>query len=109
MIRIETVGDLPSLRQVRILSDFIEAEGLEMSLPDSPQFLLVIKCRHGILGCRLVDHEVADKLNIAAAIFSAARLEDILAGTPVSLTSAAIAKGIELTMTGEEIIALFSE
>ena len=84
------------------------AEGVEISLPGSEQFFLAITCSHGMLACRLADVAVSDRLNLPIAIFSAARLDNMLEGKPVSLSQRAMEMGATIDMTGEELVLLFS-
>jgi len=85
-----------------------EVEGVEISLPGTSQFFLAINCKHGMLACRLADASVSDRLNLPIAIFSAARLDNILTGKPVMLSQGAVQMGATSDMTGAELVALFS-
>jgi hypothetical protein len=61
-----------------------------------------------MLACRLVDLVVSERHNLPIAIFSAARLQNILEGKPVFVSEKAIEMGITLENTGLEIVAIFS-
>ena len=86
----------------------LEAQGLDCLLPDSDKSMLVIQCRHGMLLCRLFNTPVFSQLNIAAAIFSAPKLKDLLENKPLGLSEPAIAMGATTEMTGLELLKLFS-
>ena len=83
-------------------------EGVEVKMPGTTQYFLAITCAQGMLACRLVDLAVAERHGLALAIFSAARLENILEGKPVALSQKAQELGATLEMTGEEIITVLS-
>ena len=104
----ELVYSTDTVSHYRIDVDKAIAEGIEISLPGSEQYFLAITCSHGMLACRLADVAVSDRLNLPIAIFSAARLENILEGKPVSLSQKAAEMGATTDMTGEELVVLFS-
>ncbi|MCL2497709.1 MAG: hypothetical protein FWF06_03740 [Symbiobacteriaceae bacterium] len=105
----ETVFKSASSAIYRLVVGEYEVEGVEVSLPGTSQFLLTINCQHGMLACRLVDLSVSDRLNLPLAIFSAARLENILIGKPVMLSQSAVSMGATKEMTGAELVSLFSQ
>ena len=93
---------------VKITVGDYNAEGLEIRLPGSDAYFLYINCKRGVLACRLANLEVFEKLQLPITIFSAARLNDILIGKPVSLSQNAINMGAGMDMTGAQLIELFS-
>lgn len=97
-----------SVTHVRIKVGDYCAEGTEIRLLNSDVYFLFINCKRGVLACRLANLEVSERLKLPIAIFSAARLDDILTGKPFSLSQNAIDLGATMDMTGTQIIGLFS-
>jgi uncharacterized protein YunC (DUF1805 family) len=82
------------------------AVGLKVELPDSPPLLLIVG-RTGFVMCGFLNMDVAEKLNVAAAIVSGVKtFEDVLQSEIKEVTSKAEKKGIKLGMKGKEAIKL---
>ena len=105
---LETTYNSPAAHHYRITVENAIVEGVEIPLPGTTQYLLVIHCAKGMLACRLISEEVSAKLKLPIAIFSAARIENMLTGKPAAVSDAAAELGITKDMVGWEIIKAFS-
>jgi len=82
------------------------AIGLRVELPDSPPLLIIIG-QTGFVGCGFINIDVAEKLNVAAAIVTGVKsFEDVLNAEIKAVSSKAQTKGIKVGMKGEEAVKL---
>lgn len=84
------------------------ALGISVNIPGTELQILQIRCRKGMLFCRVFDTSVIEKFQFPAAIFSAPKFEDMLKNNPIHLSKAAVALGATADMTGRELVKLFS-
>lgn len=84
------------------------AQAAEIRVPQKELWIVAVRCKNGMLGCRLFDLEMADKLGLPLAVFAAANTVALLEAKPVSLSAAAQSMGANREMTGAEIAELFS-
>ncbi|MEM2103226.1 MAG: DUF1805 domain-containing protein [Candidatus Bathyarchaeia archaeon] len=83
------------------------AIGLKIDLPDSPPLLVIIG-KTGFVMCGFLNIEVAEKLNVSAAMVSGVKsFEDVLKAEIKAVTSKAKMKGVNVGMKGEEAVKLF--
>ena len=82
------------------------AVGLRVDLPDSPPLLLIVG-RTGFVMCGFLNIDVAEKVNVTAAMVSGVKtFDDILAAEIKAVTSKAQVEGIKIGMKGEEAVKL---
>lgn len=82
------------------------AVGLRVDLPDSPPLLLIVG-RTGFVMCGFLNIDVAEKVNVTAAIVSGVKtFDDVLAAEIKAVTSKAQMKGIKVGMKGEDAVKL---
>ena len=82
------------------------AVGLRVHLPDSPPLLLIVG-RTGFVMCGFLNIDVAEKVNVNAAMVSGVKtFEDVLAADIKAVTSKAQMKGIKVGMKGEDAVKL---
>jgi len=82
------------------------AVGLRVDLPDSPPLLLIVG-RTGFVMCGFLNIDVAEKVNVTAAMVSGVKtFDDILAAEIKAVTSKAQVEGIKVGMKGEEAVKL---
>lgn len=82
------------------------AVGLRVDLPDSPPLLLIVG-RTGFVMCGFLNIDVAEKVNVAAAMVSGVKtFDDVLAADIKAVTSKAQMKGIKVGMKGEDAVKL---
>jgi len=79
--------------------------GVEINLPGAP--LVLVSGAAGFVMCGYLNIDMADKLGVAAAMVRGVKtLNDLLKAPVQAVSKAAQAKGVNLTMTGEEALAL---
>jgi len=82
------------------------AVGLRVDLPDSPPLLLIVG-RTGFVMCGFLNIDVAEKVNVTAAMVSSVKtFDDVLAAEIKAVTSKAQMKGIKVGMKGEDAVKL---
>lgn len=82
------------------------AVGLRVDLPDSPPLLLIVG-RTGFVMCGFLNIDVAERLNVIAAMVSGVKtFDDVLAAEIKALTSKAQTKGMKVGMKGEDAVKL---
>ena len=82
------------------------AVGLRVDLPDSPPLLLIVG-RTGFVMCGFLDIDVAEKVNVTAAMVSGVKtFDDVLAAEIRAVTPEAQMKGIKVGMKGEDAVKL---
>jgi uncharacterized protein YunC (DUF1805 family) len=82
------------------------AVGLRVDLPNSPPLLLIVG-RTGFVMCGFLNIDVAEKVNVTAAMVSGVKtFEDVLAADIKAVTSKAQMKGIKVGMKGEDAVKL---
>ena len=82
------------------------AVGLEVDLPDSPPLLMIIG-RTGFVMCGFLSVDVAERLNVAAAVVSGVKnLQDALEAEIRAVTSKAQTRGVKLGMKGKDAVRL---
>ena len=82
------------------------AVGLRVDLPDSPPLLLIVG-RTGFVMCGFLNIDVAEKVNVTAAMVSGVKtFDDVLAAEIKAVTSKAQMKGIKVGMKGEDAVKL---
>ncbi len=82
------------------------AVGLRVDLPDSPPLLLIVG-RTGFVMCGFLNIDVAEKVNVTAAVVSGVTtFDDVLAAEIKAVTSKAQMKGIKVGMKGEDAVKL---
>lgn len=82
------------------------AFGLKADLPDSPPLLLVVG-RTGFVMCGFLNIEVAQELNVTAAMVSGVEtFDDFRLAKIKAVTSKAQIKGIKVGMKGEDAVKL---
>ncbi len=82
------------------------AVGLKVDLPDSPPLLLIVG-RTGFVMCGFLNIDVAEKVNVTAAMVSGVKtFDDVLAAEIKAVTSKAQMKGIKVGMKGEDAVKL---
>ena len=75
------------------------------AIPTANTSILLIKARHGFLGCGYFSLETAEKVGDAAAIVSGVKnFEEMLAAKVKAVSPAAAARGISAEMTGKEAL-----
>lgn len=75
------------------------------AIPTENTVLLLIKAKHGFLGCGYISLETANKVGDAAVIVTGVKnFEDMLAATVKAVSAAAAARGVNMTMTGREAL-----
>ena len=80
------------------------AVGVRVDLPESPPLLLVIG-ETGFVMCGFLNMDVAEKLNVTAAMVSGVKdLSDVLKAEVSAVTSEAREKGIKTGMSGKDAI-----
>jgi uncharacterized protein YunC (DUF1805 family) len=80
------------------------AVGVRVDLPESPPLLLVIG-ETGFVMCGFLNMDVAEKLNVTAAMVSGVKdFNDVLKAEVRAATSEARKKGIKTGMTGKDAI-----
>ena len=78
--------------------------GLKVELPDSPPLLLMVG-EKGFIMCGYLNVEVAERLQVAAAMVSGVRsFQDVLEAEIKAATSKARELGISLGMKGREAL-----
>ena len=78
--------------------------GLKVELPDSPPLLLMVG-EKGFIMCGYLNVEVAERLQVAAAMVSGVRsYQDVLEAEIKAATSKAREMGISLGMKGREAL-----
>jgi uncharacterized protein YunC (DUF1805 family) len=79
---------------------------LRVDLPDSPPLLLIVG-RTGFVMCGFLNIDVAERLNVIAAMVSGVKtFDDVLAAEIKALTSKAQTKGMKVGMKGEDAVKL---
>lgn len=79
--------------------------GANVGIPDSPP-LIIITADKGFVMCGFLNVEVAEKLNVCAAVVSGVKtFEDVLNGQVKAVTSKAKGLGVEIGMKGSEALA----
>lgn len=82
--------------------------GLKVDLPDSPPLLAIIG-KIGFIMCGFLSIDVAEKLNVTAAVVSGVKtFEDVLKAEIKAATSKAKMRGVIVGMKGEEALKLLS-
>jgi uncharacterized protein YunC (DUF1805 family) len=82
------------------------AVGLKVDLPDSPPLLLIVG-RTGFVMCGFLNIDVAEKVNVTAAMVSGVKtFDDVLAAEIKAVTSKAQMKGIKVGMEGKDAVKL---
>jgi uncharacterized protein YunC (DUF1805 family) len=82
------------------------AVGLRVDLPDSPPLLLIVG-RTGFVMCGFLNIDVAEKVNVSAAMVSGVKtFDDVLAADIKAVTSKAQMKGIKVGMKCEDAVKL---
>jgi len=80
------------------------ALGLKVELPESPPLLVVVGKR-GFVMCGFLNVEVAEKLQVAAAMVSGVKdFQDVLEAEIKAATSKAKELGVNLGMKGKEAL-----
>lgn len=75
------------------------------AIPTGNTSILIIKAKHGFLGCGYVSLETAEKVGDAAVIVSGVKnFEDMLNVKVKAVSPAAAALGITTAMTGKEAL-----
>jgi uncharacterized protein YunC (DUF1805 family) len=84
------------------------ALGLRVELPESPAPLVMIIARLGFICCGFLNIEVAEKLNVAAAMVSGVKsFDDVLDAEVKVVTSKARALGVKTGIKGKDALKLF--
>ncbi len=82
--------------------------GANVSIPDSPP-LLIITAEKGFVMCGYLNVDVAEKLNVCAAVVSGVKtFEDVLNGQVKAVTSKAKSLGVDVGMRGSDALAKMS-
>ena len=82
------------------------AVGLRVDLPDSPPLLLIVG-RTGFVMCGFLNIDVAEKVNVTAAMVSGVKtFDDVLEAEIKAVTSKAQMNGIKVGMKGKEAVKL---
>lgn len=82
------------------------ATGLRVDLPDSPPLVMIIGGT-GFVMCGFLNVEVAEKLNVTAAMVRGVRnFDDVLEAEVKAATSRAERKGIRVGMKGKDAVKL---
>ena len=90
------------IKQVEV--DGKMALGLKVELPESPPLLVVVGKR-GFIMCGFLNVEVAEKLQVAAAMVSGVKdFQDVLEAEIKAATSKAKELGVNLGMKGKEAL-----
>jgi len=90
------------IKQVEV--DGKMALGLKVELPESPPLLVVVGKR-GFVMCGFLNVEVAEKLQVAAAMVSGVKdFQDVLEAEIKAATSKAKELGVNLGMKGKEAL-----
>ncbi len=88
--------------------DDITALGLRVELPESSAPLVIIIGRLGFVSCGFLNMEVAEKLNVAAALVSGVKsFDDMLNAEVKAVTSKAEIIGVKTGMKGKDALRLF--
>ena len=75
------------------------------AIPTGNTALLLIKAKHGFLGCGYIALETAEKVGDAAVIVSGVKnFDDMLSAKVKAVSSAAAALGVTPEMTGREAL-----
>ena len=75
------------------------------SIPASNSTILIIKARHGILGCGYLSLETAERVGDAMAIVSGVKsFDDMLDARIKAFSVAAAARGVVSGMSGREAL-----
>lgn len=106
---IEKINESGSAAFYKVSYNGYEGEGCAVNLPHSDKYILSVRCKNGMLMCRLFNNELLDGFEIAGAVFGAPDLATLLSNKPVNLNKAALALGAAEGMTGWEIFELFSK
>ena len=78
--------------------------GLKVELPDSPPLLLIVGDK-GFIMCGYLNIEVAEKLQVAAAVVSGVKnFDDVLNAEIKAVTSRAKELGINVGLKGKEAL-----
>jgi uncharacterized protein YunC (DUF1805 family) len=84
------------------------ALGLWVELPESPAPLVMIIGRLGFVCCGFLNIEVAEKLNVVAAVVSGVKnFDDVLNAEVKAVTSKAQTLGVKTGMKGKDALNLF--
>ena len=82
------------------------AVGLRVDLPDSPPLLLTVG-RTGFVMCGFLNIDVAEKVNVTAAMVSGVKtFDDVLAAEIKAVTSKAQMEGVKVGMKGKDAVKL---
>ena len=82
------------------------AVGLKVDLPDSPPLLLIVG-RTGFVMCGFLNIDVAEKVNVTAAMVSGVKtFDDVLAAEIKAVTSKAQMEGVKVGMKGKDAVKL---
>ena len=82
------------------------AVGLRVDLPDSPPLLLIVG-RTGFVMCGFLNIDVAEKVNVTAAMVSGVKtFDDVLAAEIKAVTSKAQMEGVKVGMKGKDAVKL---
>ena len=75
------------------------------AIPTGNTALLLIKAKHGFLGCGYIALETAERVGDAAVIVSGVKnFDDMLAAKVKGFSPAAAARGVTAEMTGKEAL-----
>ena len=75
------------------------------AIPTGNTALLLIKAKHGFLGCGYISLETAERVGDAAVIVSGVKnFDDMLAAKVKGFSPAAAARGVTTEMTGKEAL-----
>jgi len=92
---------------LRVVDDKIGL-GLRVDLPESPAPLVMIIGRLGFVCCGFLNIEVAEKLNVAAAMVSGVKnFDDVLNSEVKAVTLKAQALGVKTGMKGKDALKFF--
>ena len=82
------------------------AVGLKVDLPDYPPLLLIVG-RTGFVMCGFLNIDVAEKVNVTAAMVSGVKtFDDVLAAEIKAVTSKAQMEGVKVGMKGKDAVKL---
>ena len=71
--------------------------------------ILIIKAKHGFVGCSYFDVDAADSLKEPMAVVTGVKAyDDVLNAKVVKVSQAALALGVQPGMTGQEALMKFS-
>ena len=89
------------MEQINLEGNILEG----YAIPTGNTALLLIKAKHGFLGCGYISLETAEKVGDAAVIVSGVKnFDDMLAAKVKAVSSAAAARGVTAEMTGRQAL-----